>query len=229
MRESSWTVSFVYGARSSAPLIIGVLPFALIAGITARTVGFDPWQSAAMSLLVFAGASQLAAEQLHAVGAPVIVAVFTVFVVNLRFMIYSASLAPHFRHVPPLARVGLASILVDQAYAVSILRYDTPRSPAHKAMFYVGAAAPLWVTWQSGSAVGYFVGAAIPAAWGLEFTIPLSFLALLVPAIKDRPSLVAALVAATVAVGASPLPYNLALPLAACSGIAAGMIAEAGR
>lgn len=229
MHEPVWRPSLIDGARSSAPLIIGVLPFALIAGITARTVGFDPLQSVAMSLLVFAGASQLAAEQLHGAGAPLLVAVFTVFVVNLRFMIYSASLAPHFRHVSALGRLGLASILVDQAYAVSILRYDTPQSPAHKAMFYVGAALPLWITWQSGSAVGYFVGAAIPKAWGLEFTIPLSFLALLVPAIKDRPSLAAALVAAAVAVGASPLPYNLALPLAACAGIAAGMIAEAQR
>lgn len=229
MRDLAWRSSMIDGARSSAPLIIGVLPFALIAGITARSVGFDAWQSAAMSLFVFAGASQLAAEQLHAADAPVMVAVFTVCVVNLRFMIYSASLAPHFRHVSTLGRVGLATILVDQAYALSILRYDSPRTPAHKALFYVGAALPLWLTWQSGSAVGYFVGAAIPPAWGLEFTIPLSFLALLVPAIKDRPSLVAAVVAAVVAVGASPLPFNLALPLAACSGIAAGMVAEAQR
>lgn len=229
MSEPAWRLSLIDGARSSSPLIIGVLPFALIAGITARTVGFDGWQSVAMSLFVFAGASQLAAEQLYGSGAPVIVAVFTVFVVNLRFVIYSASLAPHFRHLPPLRRAALAAMVIDQAYAVSIVRYDVAGGPAHKAVFYVGAALPLWIVWQSGSALGYFAGAAIPSSWGLEFTIPLSFLALLVPAIRDRSALVAALVAASVAVGASPLPFNLGLPLAAFCGIAAGMFAEARR
>jgi 4-azaleucine resistance transporter AzlC len=223
----TWRNSLRDGVRASSPLIIGVLPFALIAGITARTVGFDALQSVAMSLFVFAGASQLAAEQLYAAGAPILVAVLTVGVVNLRFMIYSASLAPYFRSLSTRRRMGLAAVLVDQAYAVSILRFDTPGGPSHKAAFYLGSVLPLWIVWQSGSALGYFVGAAIPREWGLEFTIPLSFLALLVPSIKDRSSLVAAMFAAIVVVIGSPLPYNLGLPLAAFSGIAAGMIAEA--
>ncbi len=216
------------GAIAIAPVLLGVLPFATIAGIAAASVGLPKPAGLALSALVYAGASQLAALELIARNAPIAAIVLTAGIINLRFVMYSASIAPHFQHLARPWRLLLAYILTDQAYAISLAHFES-RQPPHKHWFFLGGALLMWVTWQLGTAAGLFLGAQVPASWQLEFAIPLTCLAVAVPALRDRANIVAASVGGGVAVVANGLPFNLGLIVGALSGIAAGVWWESRR
>ena len=209
--------------------MLGVIPFGLVAGVSAASVGLPSVQAIAMSALVFAGASQLAGLQLIASGAPLFVILLTTFFINLRFMMYSASLAPFLARLSGGSRSFLAYFMTDQAYALSIRRFTNEPNMPYKGLYYLGFAAPIWCVWMIATAVGVFVGAQVPEGWSLEFTIPLIFMALIFPAITDRAAAAAALAAGVTAVAAHSLPFNLALIVAAFVGIGTGVLVEAVR
>jgi predicted branched-subunit amino acid permease len=145
--------------------------------------------------------------------------------INLRFMMYSASIAIHFRHLPMRWKTLIAYTLTDQAYAVPITRYEQ-KPPVHKRWFYLGVSLTMWVVWQTSTIIGAVLGTGIPASWQLEFAIPLTFLALLLPVMKNRKHVLAALSSGIVAVTGQGLPFNLGLVLAMLTGIAVGVFAE---
>jgi 4-azaleucine resistance transporter AzlC len=213
------------GVRTVAPVLLGVVPFALVAGVAAVSAGLSLVEAMGMSVVVFAGASQLAALDLLSQDAPLVVVVVTAAVINLRMMMYSASIAPHFRSVSARWKAVLAYLLTDQAYALSLTRFGADDDVDRK-RFYLGIAATIWIVWQLGTLAGVLVGTGVPDSWGLEFAVPLVFLAVLVPALEDRASLVAGAVAAAVAVGGGGLPLNLGLLVAATVGIAVGLSFE---
>jgi 4-azaleucine resistance transporter AzlC len=213
------------GVRDVTPLMLGIVPFALVAGIAAVDAGLTLAEAIGLSVIVFAGASQLAAIDLLGSNAPLAVVIGTAVVINLRMMMYSASIAPYFADYARRTRAGLAYLLTDQAYALSIAEYER-NDDRSRWRYYLGAAASLWVVWQIGTVVGVVVGAGVPDAWGLTFAVPLVFLALLVPAMKDRPTTAAGIVGGAVAIVAAGLPLNLGLLVGALFGIAAGMATE---
>ncbi len=219
---------FVAGIKAELPILLGVIPFGLIYGVLASGTGLPASLALAMSSIVFAGSAQFIATQLIGAGAPALVLILTTLVVNLRHMLYSASIAPCVKHLRPPWKWLLAYLLTDEAYAVTILHYqeagDVP--PIHKHWFFLGAGLALWSTWQASTGVGIFVGAQVPASWSLDFTLALTFIALVVPALKDRAGWVAALVGGTVAVLAAGLPFKLGLIVAALIGILAGLAVE---
>jgi 4-azaleucine resistance transporter AzlC len=219
---------FIAGAKAEMPILLGVIPFGLIYGVLASGAGLPASLAQAMSCIVFAGSAQFIAAQLIGTGTPALVLILTTLVVNLRHMLYSASVAPYIKHLRPQWKWLLAYLLTDEAYAVTILHYQETddTSLAHKHWFFLGAGLALWSTWQVSTGVGIFVGAQVPASWSLDFTLALTFIALVVPALKDRAGWVAALVGGTVAVLAAGLPFKLGLILAALTGILAGLGAE---
>ena len=214
------------GMRSVGPLLVGVVPFGLIFGVTAAGSSVGGGLGYATSLIIFAGAAQLATVQLFTDGAAAAVVLATALVINARHLMYSAALAPHFREFPRVWRLGLPYILTDQAFAISILRYESVSDPVYRRWFYFGGAMSLWVTWQVSTATGVVLGASIPESWSLDFAIPLVFLALLVPALRSRPSVLAAVVGGLVALVAHDVAYNLGLIVGALAGITAGVSAE---
>lgn len=218
---------FLAGARAVAPVLIGVLPFALIAGVVAVRLGLSPWAASGLSVLLFAGASQLAAIQLIHDGAPLLIVLVTVFFINLRFTMYSASLAPHFRGARARTKAITAYLLTDQAYVLGLYGFPERSDLARRVAFYIGVALPLWLCWQVATVVGALAGSRLPDSWGLEFAIPLTFMAMIVPSITDRSTVAAALVGGVVAVLGHALPWNLGLILGALAGIAAGMVTAA--
>lgn len=218
--------AFIDGVSGVLPLLVGVVPFGLIFGVTAAGSDVGGGLGYATSLIIFAGAAQLATVQLITDGAAAAVVIATALVINARHFMYSAALAPHFRELSPADRLLMPYVLTDQAFAVSISRYEAALDPAYKRWFYVGAGMGLWTTWQLTTLIGVVLGATVPESWSLDFAIPLVFLALLVPTLRDRPSVVAAVVGGTVAVVANGVEYNLGLIIGALSGIAAGVIAE---
>jgi 4-azaleucine resistance transporter AzlC len=180
-----------------------------------------------MSVFVFAGAAQLAAIPLIAAGASVAVVVLTVLVINLRMTLYSASLAPHFRGLPAGWKGLLSYLLTDQAYAATIRRFDDGETEEpDKRWYFLGVALAIWVTWQAATMLGVFLGSWASEGWSLDFVLPLTFIALAVPAIKDRTTAAAAISAGIVAVFAAAMPLNLGLMTAALVGVLGGLVAQ---
>jgi 4-azaleucine resistance transporter AzlC len=214
------------GARAVAPLLIGVVPFGLVFGIVAAGSSVGSWLGGSTSVIIFAGTAQLATLQLIDAGVAGAVVIATALVINARHLMYSAALAPHFQEFPTLARFTLPYVLTDQAFAVSIVRYGEVTDPVYKQWYFTGAALTLWTTWQISTVVGIVLGAQVPASWSLDFAIPLVFLVLLVPAIRSRPDLIAALVGGGIAVAAAGAPYGLGLMIGAVSGVIAGVVAQ---
>jgi 4-azaleucine resistance transporter AzlC len=220
------TRNFWAGVRAEIPLLIGVFPFGLIYGALAIDSGLPPLAAQLMSSIVFAGSSQFIASQLFHEGAPGLVIVLTIAVVNLRHMLYSASLAPYLARLSPGWKALLSYLLTDEAYAPTILHYEKEGLTPAGHGFLLGAGLSLWSTWQATTALGILLGSAIPESWSLDFALPLTFIAMVVPVLKGRPAIAAALSAGVTALLAYSLPYRLGLILAALVGIGVGTIME---
>jgi 4-azaleucine resistance transporter AzlC len=221
---SSARTQFFAGLKATGPILIGAAPFGVIYGVLAVGAGIPVVLAQAISLIVFAGSAQFVAAQLIGAGASGLVIVFTTVVINLRHALYSASIAGHVRDLPRAWKWLLAYLLTDEAYAVAITHYRSNAGEPDRHWYFLGAGVALWVTWQASTAVGLFLGTGIPPEWSLDFTLALTFIALLIPALGTRADVVAALVGGSVAVAAFGLPYKLGLMLAAVCGIAAGML-----
>ncbi len=221
--------AFWDGVRAEFPLLIGVFPFGMIYGALALNAGLSTLVSQMMSSIVFAGSSQFVTAQLVHDAAPGMVIIVTIAVVNLRHMLYSASLAPYLKNLSLKWKALLSYLLTDEAYAPSILKFEAEGITATSHWFLLGAGFSLWFIWQISTALGIFLGAAIPESWSLDFALPLTFIAMVVPALKNRPMIAAALSAGIVALLAFSLPFKLGLILAALTGIMVGTIMEGAK
>jgi 4-azaleucine resistance transporter AzlC len=218
--------AFWDGVRAEIPLLIGVFPFGIIYGALALNAGLSVFASQMMSSIVFAGSSQFIATQLVHEAAPGLVIVLTIGVVNLRHMLYSASLAPYLKHLSMKWKALLSYLLTDEAYAPGIIQYEKEGVKPFSHWFLLGTGFSLWFTWQVSTALGIFLGAEIPEDIPLEFALPLTFIAMLVPILKKRPMIAAALSAGVTALLAYHLPFKLGLILAALVGIFVGTALE---
>jgi 4-azaleucine resistance transporter AzlC len=217
------------GIRAELPITLGVVPFGMIYGVLAVSAGLPPLLAQAMSAIVFAGSAQFIGAQLFAAATPTGVIWLTTLIINLRHLLYGASLGPHLSRLSPLWKGVLAYLMTDEAYVVTALRYNQPGDSRHRHWFFLGSGLTLWVSWQASTAIGIFLGAQVPASWGLDFTLALTFIGMVVPALTSPPPLAAALAAGVVALLAAAWPYKLGLLAAAFTGIATGLIAESRR
>jgi 4-azaleucine resistance transporter AzlC len=218
--------TFWDGVRAEFPLLVGVFPFGMIYGALALDAGLSKAASQMMSSIVFAGSAQFITAKLVSDSAPALVIILTIAVVNLRHMLYSASLAPYLKNVSLKWKVLLSYLLTDEAYAPSILQYEKEGVRPVSHWFLFGAGCALWTTWQISTAFGIFLGTSIPENWHLDFALALTFIAMVVPALKNRPMVAAAVSAGLVALLAYSLPFKLGLILAALTGIVVGTILE---
>ncbi|GJQ52266.1 MAG: branched-chain amino acid ABC transporter permease [Anaerolineaceae bacterium] len=217
---------FWAGIRAEFPLLIGVFPFGMIYGALAIEAGLSAVEAQMMSPIVFAGSAQFITTQLIKNTAPGFVIVLTIAVVNLRHMLYSASLAPYLASLPTRWKALLSYLLTDEAYAPSIIHYEINKLQPESHWFMLGAGLALWAIWMFSTATGILLGAAIPDSWSLDFALPLTFIAMVVPALKTRPAIAAALTAGGTALATYALPYKLGLLIAALAGIIVGTLLE---
>ena len=212
------------GALSAASLLFGLVPWGVVAGVAMVSAGLSPWQAVAMSLLVFAGSAQLAVLPLLVAKAPLWVMVATALVVNLRYVVYGAVLAPYFERLSRPWRVLLSYIMVDGMFALFAGRYTPGDRDPHKHWFFLGGSVLLWGGWQLASLAGIFGGALIPKEWSLEFAATLGLIALVMPLLFDRAVVWGALAAGAVALAAAKLPLNLGLLAAILVGVIVGLV-----
>lgn len=217
---------FWRGFQAILPIFLGVFPFGMIYGVLGRQSGIPAPAAQAMSSVVFAGSSQFITAQLVQQAVPGLVIVLTIAVVNLRHALYSASIAGFVQHLNLKWKALLSYLLTDEAYAVTITHYNREGCDGNQHWYFLGAGLGLWTCWQVSTAAGIFLGAVIPAGWSLDFALPLTFIALVVPALRDRAGLAAALVGGVAAVLTFSLPYRLGIIVAALAGVVAGLWIE---
>jgi 4-azaleucine resistance transporter AzlC len=216
------------GAAAMAPMLIGVIPFGLVAGTTPAAVGMSTWDALGFSIVLFAGASQLAAIDVLSRDGSALLAAVVAWTINLRMLLYSASLAPYLAHEPLRRRLMASYVMVDQNYAICVTRWREGRDdPKGRAWFFIGGGLLLWSAWQLSTLTGSLLGSTLPESLPLDFAVPLVFLVLLIPAINSRPAAVAAVVGGASTVAAYEAGAgSLAIVCGATAGILGGTLAE---
>ncbi len=212
------------GAIAILPLAAGIFPFGLVYGAAVAQSSISPWVGGAASGIMVSGAAQVVLLELMDQGTPWLIAVGTALVINARFVMYSAALAPAFADFPVRARIPMAHLMTDQVAVTSLLYNESESDPVKRMHYYVGAGVAFVASWLAGTWLGVLVGGDIPDSWQLGFAIPLMFIALLVPSIRGRSGAVAAVVGASITFLANAAPYGLGLIIGASAGIAAGMV-----
>ena len=212
----------VRGARDTLPLMPGDIPAGLVYGVAARSAGLPPWLAQAMSAVIFAGSAQFAVVALVATGASAGVIVLTAALLNLRHMLYGASLAPFLRSAPRRWKIVLAYLLTDETYGVVIGRLGAMSLP-ERLRYMLGSGLILWISWQGSTLIGVVIGSVVPTSLSLDFAATLTFVVLLVPLLTERARVGAAVAAALVAALAFNAPLRLGLILAALAGVVVGL------
>ncbi|MDJ0993420.1 MAG: AzlC family ABC transporter permease [Dinoroseobacter sp.] len=216
------------GFRAGAPFLLVVVPFGMLFGVVGTEAGLDFAQVMGFSVLVIAGAAQFTAVQLMTEQAPVIVVLASALAVNLRMAMYSAAMAPHLGSLPVWRKALAAYFMVDQTFAVASQRFDSPPelTSIQKFAFFVGALSPVCLPWYAATWFGAEVGGRIPPGYALDFAIPITFLALIGPALRTVAHVAAAGTAVLCALLFVNLPFSLGTIVAACIAIMVGARVE---
>lgn len=213
---------FVAGIRDSLPLLTGIVPFSIIVGITGVEFGLTAVEISVMSALAYAGSSQLAAIFLMGDNTTILLVVLTAVLINVRFAIYSASMAPRFQSLSWLKKAVYSFLLVDTIYALSMSRFRGQKA-GRSHWYYFGGGLTLWISWSLGTIIGAGMGVGVPESFPVELVLPLVFIALLFPILEGRPSAATAVVAGGVATVAAPVDYNFGLLLGVSCGLLVGV------
>jgi 4-azaleucine resistance transporter AzlC len=219
---------FFAGAKDMLPLLLGAAPFGLAYGIVGVTVGLTPGETVLMSLLVFAGAAQFISLAMFADAAGLFAISFTTLLINLRHLLMGASLAPHMAPLSLPFKALLTFGLTDESYAVTIARI---RARNYCPDYQLGANMSMYLVWNLSTLVGVALGNSIPdpLSWGVDFAMPVTFLALLLPRLKDRTSVTVCVVAALISVSSMLLiPGKWYIIIATIAAIGVGSLMEKG-
>lgn len=224
------SAAFREGAKAAAPTFFGVAAWGLVVGVAMVKAGLTLYQALGMTLIVFAGTAQLAVLPLIASQSPLWVMFVTAFVVNLRFLIFSALVAPRFAHLGWRMRGILGFFTGDVTVALFTQRYPAYWNSALEAKeqtdYLKGLVIPNWFAWQIGSVLGILLGSQVPLGWGLGFAGTLAIVCVLLPLIQNKPAIIGVFVAGTVALLTYQVPYKLGMLLAVFIGVAVAMAVE---
>jgi predicted branched-subunit amino acid permease len=213
LRDNYSHPAFREGARLMAPLAAGIAAWGLMTGVAMVKSGMSVIEALAMTFLVYAGSSQLAAIPLIVAGAPAWVVLATGFCVNLRFVVFSLHLRPYFMHMPRWRRLVNGYLTADMSYALFTSRFQQPgRLPAEhreQEAYLSGNYFVTWTSWMVASVVGIGLGNLIPSAWGLGFAGVLCLVGILCSLANTRLRRLSALLAGGTAVLAYALPLKL--------------------
>ncbi len=211
------------GVSAVMPLCIGDFPFSFIVGALSVSMGMSVWQSTAWSCIVIAGSAQMLALNMLQSGASLGVIIFTTFVINLRHVLYSASMAGKVREASFFKKCFMSYALTDEVYATTIKNMD--ESKGDKYLFYFTVMLTFWGFWVLANFLGAVIGSSFPdiQKYGLDFAMVAAFIAIVIPQIKSQACTVAALVASVSGVLLVILPWSLGIVVASVLGVLAGL------
>lgn len=220
--------AFLRGLRHALPLVVVVVPFAALFGLLASEAGLRLHEILLFSTVVFAGASQFAALQMLQDQVPLLIILVTALAINLRMLMYSVALTPYLGGADLRARALVAFFLVDQSFALAVAEYEKrpEMSQDERLSYFFGTVAPIMVTWLAAIIAGALLGRAIPPEYGLDFALPITFLALAGPMLRSVPHVFACVVSVAVTLALQAMPYGTGLLVGAATGMAAGALAE---
>lgn len=222
-RKMSRAKIFFYGFREMLPIITGAIPFGAVMGTVCSEAGFSFTQTISMNFMVYAGAAQLAATDLMTKHAVSWVVILTGLVINLRFLLYSAAMSPITHESKWLTKILAAHTLTDQSFAVMSAHQSKLKSNAELILFYFGTAVCMFIAWQLSVIGGYAFGNFAPASWALDYAVPLSFVALVIPTLKNRNYVIVAAFSSVTSIVLNPLPYRISLIVTALLSIVLGI------
>ncbi|MBA3010655.1 MAG: AzlC family ABC transporter permease [Proteobacteria bacterium] len=222
-----WSL-FFQGAKDTFPLVVGAIPFGIIFGTLGETAGLSFGATMGMSLFVFAGASQFVSLSLLASGTVWPMVVLTTFVVNLRHLLYSATMVPFYKKLNPLWKMVLAFGLTDETFAVAVRRYHQKDGVPGKHYYNLGSMVFMYLNWNLCTVIGLTAGKAFPeiSRWGLDFAMPATFIGIVIPYLISKPMWASVVTAGTISILAGGLPHKMGLMLAALAGVMVGVICE---
>ncbi len=214
------------GARDSIPLLIAAAPFGMVFGALAISAGLSPAATLAMSLLVFAGSAQFIAVSLIAASAAFPVILMTVFVVNLRHMLYATSLMPQVDKLGQRWRIPLAFWLTDETYAVVCNQLNRQPNTQQVRYYYLGSALAMYGLWQVNTLLGILVGQQIPdiTNWGLDVAMVVAFIGIVVPSLRNSAQWACALTAAMAMLLTHDWPHQTGLLFSSLVAIGVAML-----
>ncbi|WP_454762942.1 AzlC family ABC transporter permease [Cupriavidus campinensis] len=217
---------FLGGARYFAPSLPAVFSWGLVTGVAMSKSVLTVPEAIGMSLLVYAGSAQLAVLPLFAAGMPLWTIWLTAAVVNLRFVIFSAALQPHFSYLPTWRRTVLGFFNGDLHFVYFMQKYTEPGYVPGKEGYFWGMALVNGLTWQVSSILGILLASLFPDAWGLGLAGVMALIPVMIATINSRSTLLAVAASAVLALLCFDLPYRLALVVAVVGAIAAGMASD---
>lgn len=218
--------SFWAGVRDVLPVLPGFIPLGVVTGLAAKDLGMTAIEAIVMSAIIFAGLAQLTAFKLLANDAHMLVVVVSALMVNLRFMMYSASVEPYLKLLSRPQKWIAGFLISTPAVVLSFAKFTS--KPSDKYSYYFGVAIPVYLNFVSSTAAGAILGTRVPPGLKLDFIVPLVFLALLFQLLDTRSSIIAAICAGLVAVPAASLPFNVGLIVATILGTVAGLTGDVG-
>lgn len=221
---------FRQGLRDMSSVAPGLAAWGMMTGVAMIKSGMSLVEAVAMTLLVYAGSSQLAAIPLIAAGAPVLVIWATGFCVNLRFVVFSAHMRPYLMHLPRRWRLLAGYVTADLSYVMFTKRFHRPPQDARERQaqlaYLMGGCATNWGSWQAASLLGIFLAHAVPTHWGLGFAGILALLGVACSLASSKLRLVSAGVAGAAAVAAFALPFKLNIVVAIAAAVALCLLLE---
>lgn len=228
MATTTPKATFKRGIVEGAPFMLLLIPFGTLFGVVATEAGLPVLQTMIFSVVVIAGAAQFTAISLMQEQAPTLIVIATALAVNLRMAMYSAALAPHLGHAPLWKRALMSYTLVDQSFALSALRFEEQSewSLDAKIAYFAGVITPVVPFWYLCTFLGAVLGASIPEGLALDFAVPITFLAIIAPALRTAAHVAAAVTSITLALALSWMPFSSGLLVAGLGAMAVGAEVE---
>ena len=215
---------FKNGCLQEIPLQLGVFPFGIAYGILGIEVGLTNIQTYLLSIIIFAGVSQIVFAQLFSTFTPSFIIVGTIGIVNLRHILYGVSLSSYLKKLSLKWRVILSYLITDEAFAISYKRFSEEKKTKYMHFHLLGSGITLWISWQISTLIGIFIGPSIPNSLNLEYVIPLSFIAIVVVSINTKIKLIVFIMSALFSILLRDLPWNLWIITSALISIIIGVL-----
>ena len=219
---------FFQGVFDALPLIVGGVPFGIIFGTLSLNAGLDIWQTIGMSSIVFAGSAQFVAIGMLAAGTSFGFIIAATLIVNLRHLIYAASMLPHIKHLPQCWRVPLGFLLIDEVFAATYPRYLNNPTDGNNHWHYLGVGVAFYLSWNVATIIGIFFGTSIPGieTWGLDFAMSATFIGMVMPHLVNKPMIIAVGTSGSLALLTFDWPHKMGLVLSSLIGMAVGYYFE---